>query len=103
MDRKDLKIGIALLLYFPFLIAGLVLASKAFMLLEPKAESALEAILLFVLLMTFISCASVLAVVVWMLLMRPFLNEDEMRFLIFAGGRVPGLDRFLGKIVDALY
>lgn len=103
MDRKDLKYGIAILMFFPILIAGLVLAGKAFMWLEPKAGSALEAILLAVLLMTFISSAIVLSAIVWMLLMRPFLNEDEMRFLMFAGGSVPGLDRLLAKIVEVLY
>ena len=104
MNRKDLKFGIAVLLWFPFLIAGAGLGLRVFFLHPPKAESAFEAILLAALLLICGAGGVLLGTVAWMLLMRPFFNKDDMRFLLFShGGEVPLLTRFLTTIVDVLY
>ena len=103
-NEKPHKHGLALLLWFPFFMGGMLAGVKLFLLLQSKALSGVEPILLFGLLMVCGLAGMSLGTIAWMLLMRPFYNRDEMRFLFFArGGNIPVLTTSFNKVIDLLY
>jgi hypothetical protein len=102
--RDFLKYGLALLFWFSLFLAGGALGIRAFFSLHLRAGSDLQVIPIALLLLLCGGGGVLLGTIAWMLIMRPFLTEDEMRILLFsAGGEIPLLTRFLRKMVEVLY
>ena len=100
----SLKFGIALALFVFLLVLWLTLFARSFMWLRPHSQSALEGILVILLMVFGFAGTLFLCVISWMLLSRPFLREDLMLQLLFSSGlKIPLWDRFFRWFVEVLY